>query len=138
MVFHKDKGGNWLPILPPGNPNMPRAKPSVSVMDLQKTNRQDLPGSGLTIGNAVTPHSKLEVNKKQRGPSLGGLSGGVAANKIVVNEAGVMPLPNAIQSVEGRALLGKDDDSNIVEHEYGAKEIQDDENPNGQVTQGLE
>ena len=114
MVFHKDKAGHWLPILPPGDPDMPRAKPVVSVMDLQKTKKQELPGE---------------------------VSGDVADAKIVNNEAGIMPLSDSVQSVEGRALLenvdNTDDDSNIVRRENGAKEIHDDEKPNGQVTQGI-
>jgi len=115
MVFHKDKAGHWLPILPPGDPDMPRAKPVVSVMDLQKTKKQELPGV---------------------------VSGDVADDKIVNTEAGIMPLPNSIHSVEGRALLEKigntDDDSNIVQHEYEAKEIHEYEKPNGQIGKSLD
>ena len=34
MVFHQDNQGHYLPILPPGNPRMPRGKPEHSVMKM--------------------------------------------------------------------------------------------------------
>jgi len=149
MVFHKDKAGHWLPILPPGNPNMPRAKPSVSVMNLalaKRVKKHALVGAGLSIVDnavkmvdnmvnkvAVSPSPKVEVmnlssSRKPVSSSQGGLAGGqqigvVPAPKIVENEAGVMPLPNVIKSGDGKAgfdnLDNAEDDSQIVQHENG-------------------
>ena len=149
MVFHKDKAGHWLPILPPGNPNMPRAKPSVSVMNLalaKRVKKHALVGAGLSIvDNAVkmvdnmvnkvvvSPSPKVEVmnlssSRKPVSSSQGGVAGGqqigvVPAPKIVENEAGVMPLPNVIKSGDGKAgfdnLDNAEDDSQIVQHENG-------------------
>ena len=133
MVFHKDKAGNWLPILPAGNPDMPRAKPSVSVMDIKKTKIVNKLENKVE-SNAVTPSSN---NEKPGSPS----QGGVDAPEIVINEAGVMPLPNPIQSGEGRILLENVDDtednSHATQQGNQAREIHDDENPDGQVGQGF-
>lgn len=38
MTFHKDKFGHYLPILPQGNPLLPRGRPEHSVMDIIKAN----------------------------------------------------------------------------------------------------
>jgi len=167
MVFHKDRAGQWLPILPPGNPNMPRAKPRVSVMDLSQSKRvkkHALVGAGLTIvddgvklvDNAVSPSPKVEVlnlssSRKPVSSSQGGLAesrveGVVPAPKIVENEAGVMPLPNVINSGDEKAgsenLDNAEDDSQIAQHENGREgkeEIEDDDqNPDGQVCDTVE
>ena len=169
MVFHKDKSGHWLPILPPGNPNMPKAKPRVSVMGLAQTKRVKkhvLAGSGLTIVDdavkmvdnvvnkmAVSPSPKVEVvnlssSRKPVSSSQGGEVGAqqqgvVPAPKIVVNNAGVMPLPNVMKPGDAKAagfdnLDNAEDDSQIAQHENGPegkKEIlDDDQNPDGQVS----
>jgi len=169
MVFHKDKSGHWLPILPPGNPSMPRAKPRVSVMDLAQTKRVKkhvLAGSGLSIVDnagkmvdnlAVSPSPQVEVmnlssSKKPVSSSQGGELGAqqqgiVPAPKIVVNEAGVMPLPNVIKSGDAKAagfenLDNAEDDSQIAQHENGPegkKEIlDDDQNPDGQIDETVD
>ena len=50
MRFHQDKSGHWLPIIVQGDPSKPRAKPSVSVMDIKQRVKKDaLLGAGLTI-----------------------------------------------------------------------------------------
>eukprot|EP00092_Neocalanus_flemingeri_P011558 GFUD01012455.1.p1 GENE.GFUD01012455.1~~GFUD01012455.1.p1 ORF type:complete len:445 (-),score=187.41 GFUD01012455.1:228-1562(-) len=173
MVFHKDKTGHWLPILPPGNPKMPRAKPSVSVMDLAQSKRvkkHALVGAGLSIvdnavkmmdnvvnKSSVSPSPEavavrnLSSSRKPVSPSPGGLLGvlqqGVApAPKIVVNEAGVMPLPNVIKTGDVKAgfenLDNAEDDSQIAQHENGPEgkeEIQDDDqNPDGQIDETVD
>jgi len=38
MIFHKDKFGHYLPIIPQGNPLLPRGRPEHSVMDIIKAN----------------------------------------------------------------------------------------------------
>jgi len=134
MVFHKDKAGNWLPILPAGNPDMPRAKPSVSVMDIKKTKIVNKLENKVE-SNAVTPSSN---NEKPGSPS----QGGVDAPEIVINEAGVLPLPNPIQSGEGRILLENvddtEDDSHATQQGNQAREIHDDENPDGQIVDNID
>jgi len=35
MTFHTDQAGHWLPIIVQGDPHKPRARPSVSVMDIK-------------------------------------------------------------------------------------------------------
>ena len=148
---------------------MPRAKPRVSVMDLLQTKRVKkhvLAGSGLTIVDnavkmmdnvvnkmAVSPSPQVEVmnvssSRKPVSSSQGGELGAqqqgvVPAPKIVVNEAGVMPLPNVIKSGDAKVagfdnLDNAEDDSQIAQHENGPegkKEIlDDDQNPDGQVS----
>ena len=128
----------------------------------------DLSGSGLIIedghGNAlkenklidkisVSSSPRVEVmnlssSKKPVSPSPGGQvvdKPDVDETKLVVNEAGVMPLPNIVKSGEGKAgfenLDNAEDDSQIAQHENGPdgkKEIQDDDqNPDGQVRMNL-
>ena len=140
---------------------MPRAKPRVSVMDLAQTKRVKkhvLAGSGLTIVDnavkmvdnvvnkmAVSPSPKVEVmNLSSQGGEVGAQQQGVVpAPKIVVNDAGVMPLPNVMKSGDAKAagfdnLDNAEDDSQIAQHENGPegkKEIlDDDQNPDGQVS----
>ena len=98
---------------------------------------------------AVSPSPKVEVmnlsssrkpvSSSQRGEQLGIVPG----PKIVVNEAGVLPLPNVIKSGDAKAggfenLDNAEDDSQIAQHENGPegkKEIlDDDQNPDGQVS----
>merc|ERR1719312_1055124 len=125
--------------------------------------KKETPGSGLVIedghGNAlnmdesidkmsVSPSPKIEVmnlssSKKPVSPSPGGK---VDETKLVVNEAGVMPLPNIVKSGEGKAgfenLDNAEDDSQIAQHENGPdgkKEIQDDDqNPDGQIDETVD
>merc|ERR1719206_526371 len=98
---------------------------------------------------SVSPSPKVEVmnlssSKKPVSPSPGGKvvdKPDVDETKLVVNEAGVMPLPHIDKSGEGKAgfvnLDNAEDDSQIAQHENGPdgkKEIQDDDqNPDGQV-----
>lgn len=131
--------------------------------------KKETQGSGLTIvDNAVkmvdnvvnkvatSPSPKVEVmnlssSRKPVSPSQGGVVGGqaqgvVPAPKIVVNEAGVMPLPNVIKTGDGKAgfenLDNAEDDSQIAQHENGPegkKEIQDDDqNPDGQIDETVD
>ena len=102
---------------------------------------------------SVSPSPKVEVmnlssSKKPVSPSPGGQvvdKPDVDETKLVVNEAGVMPLPNIVKSGEGKAgfenLDNAEDDSQIAQHENGPdgkKEIQDDDqNPDGQVRMNL-
>ena len=102
---------------------------------------------------AVSPSPKVEVvnlssSRKPVSSSQGGevgvqQQGVVPAPKIVVNDAGVMPLPNVMKSGDAKAagfdnLDNAEDDSQIAQHENGPegkKEIlDDDENPDGQVS----
>jgi len=130
--------------------------------------KKETQGSGLIIedsqGNAlnedkqvkmgVSPSPKVEVmnlssSRKPVSPSPGGQvadNPGVVKPNIVVNEAGVMPLPNLVKSGEGKAgfdnLDNAEDDSQIAQHENGPegkKEIQDDDqNPDGQIDETVD
>jgi len=148
MKFHKDKNGHWLPILPPGDPNMPRAKPNVSVMDLAENKRvkkHALVGAGLSIvdkagkpldfdSKSASPSPKvmnLSTSKKPVGSSSEGSEvkaqqvGVVPAPKIVDNEAGVMPLPLDLGKPADESKAGSEnldnaeDDSHIAAIENG-------------------
>jgi len=131
--------------------------------------KKETQGSGLIIedgqGNALnedkqvdkvgdSPSPKVEVmnlssSKKPVSPSPAGQVAdnlGVAKPNIVVNEAGVMPLPDLVKSGEGKAgfdnLDNAEDDSQIAQHENGPegkKEIQDDDqNPDGQIDETVD
>merc|ERR1719187_828534 len=131
--------------------------------------KKETQGSGLIIedsqGNAlnedkqvdkmgVSPSPKVEVmnlssSRKPVSSSPGGQvadNPGVVKPNIVVNEAGVMPLPNLVKSGEGKAgfdnLDNAEDDSQIAQHENGPegkKEIQDDDqNPDGQIDETVD
>jgi len=147
-----------------GPGQLPDVKPgAVSVV------KKETQGSGLVIedghGNAlnvdepidkmsVSPSPKVEVmnlssSKKPVSPSPGGQvvdKPDVDETKLVVNEAGVMPLPNIVKSGEGKAgfenLDNAEDDSQIAQHENGPdgkKEIQDDDqNPDGQIDETVD
>ena len=134
MRFHKDKTGHWLPIIVQGDPNMPRAQPSVSVMDLKpgqfRAKKDTLLGAGLTI---LEPgQNNKAVLEPDKSPGLGISS----SSKPQIKDGGggggggVLPLP-------GDNLDNAEDDSQIVQHENGPEgkeEIQDDDqNPDGQV-----
>merc|ERR1719435_22827 len=132
--------------------------------------RKETQGSGLIIedsqGNSLnedkqvakkgaSPSPKVEVmnlssSKKPVSPSPGGQVADKPnvdePDKLVVNEAGVMPLPNLVKSGEGKAgfdnLDNAEDDSQIAQHENGPegkKEIQDDDqNPDGQIDETVD
>merc|ERR1711909_203604 len=131
--------------------------------------KKETQGSGLIIedgqGNALnedkqvdkmgdSPSPKVEVmnlssSRKPASPSPAGQvadNPGVDKPNIVVNEAGVMPLPNLVKSGEGKAgfdnLDNAEDDSQIAQHENGPegkKEIQDDDqNPDGQIDETVD
>jgi len=132
--------------------------------------KKETQGSGLTIldGNgkaqdvdklvdkamAVSPSPKVEVmnlsssRKPVSSSSVGQVSDKSGGNesKIVINEAGVMPLPDVVKSGDNRAAFENldkaEDDSQIVEHENGPegkKEIQDDDqNPDGQIDETVD
>jgi len=127
MLSRKDKSGNWLPILPPGDPSMPRAKPRFSVMDLVATKsveKQTLLKSDPSVQEperteyvgklvnrmAISPSSKVEVTRfpSRGGPTSTSPSGQVKdkleshKQKKVVNEAGVMPLPSPMRTGSGK------------------------------------
>ena len=136
MRFHKDKTGHWLPIIVQGDPNMPRAQPSLSVMDLKpgviRAKKDTLLGAGLTILEPLEPgQDNKAVLESDKSPGLGISS----SSKPQIKEdggggGGVLPLP-------GDNLDNAEDDSQIVQHENGPEgkeEIQDDDqNPDGQV-----
>ena len=142
MRFHKDKTGHWLPILPQGDPNKPRAKPSVSVMDIKpevdsiRVKKNALSGgAGLRIEDGEVKDVLQDSNNvlvhgsSSRRPVM--ISSSSLSDNLdpeddnnkgedVVNEAGVMPLPN---------LDKAEDDSNVDNNEV----VDDDQNPDGQV-----
>ena len=138
MRFHKDKTGHWLPILPQGDPHKPRATPSVSVMDIKpeadskRVKKNALSGgAGLRIEEGEVkdvlqdPNINIVHVSSSRKPvmmSSSSLSDNLDPedDKEVVNEAGVMPLPN---------LDKAEDDSNVDHNEV----VDDDQNPDGQV-----
>ena len=132
MRFHKDKAGHWLPIIVQGDPSQPRAKPSVSVMDIKpgqnttnkKTRRakkSTLPGAGLRIEEAEVGASN-NLAAPRGSSSRRPMSPSSSSSPAVVNNvAGVMPLPN---------LDKAEDDSNLAPEEA---EVDDDQNPDGQV-----
>jgi len=132
--------------------------------------KKETQGSGLSIvDNAkkmvdnvvnsvgVSPSPQVEVmnlssSRKPVSSSQGGeleaqQQGIVPAPKIVVNEAGVMPLPNMIKSGDAKAagfdnLDNAEDDSQIAQHENGPegkKEIlDDDQNPDGLIDETID
>ena len=132
MRFHKDKTGHWLPIIVQGDPNMPRAQPSVSVMDLKprqfRAKKDTLLGAGLTILEPEDNNKAVLDTDKSQGMGIS------SSSKPQIKEdgggGGVLPLP-------GDNLDNAEDDSQIVQHENGPEgkeEIQDDDqNPDGQV-----
>jgi len=143
MRFHQDKSGHWLPIIVQGDPSKPRAKPSVSVMDIKQRVKKDaLLGAGLTIeeeeahdvkNDIVQVHgssSRSPVSVSSSSPSRNNNDalalgpGVVPAPAIVVNEAGVMPLPN----------LDKAEDDINVNH----NEEDDDQNPDGMIDETVD
>ena len=133
MTFHKDKKGHWLPIIVQGDPNMPRAKPNVSVMDLKpgqlRAKKDTLVGAGLSI--LESDENKKAVLEADKSQSLGISSSSKPVIKPqIMDGGGVLPLP-------GDNLDNAEDDSQIVQHENGPEgkeEIQDDDqNPDGQV-----
>ena len=105
---------------------MPRAQPSVSVMDLKpgqfRAKKDTLLGAGLTILEPGQNNKAVLEPDSSSKPQIkdGGGGGG----------GGVLPLP-------GDNLDNAEDDSQIVQHENGPEgkeEIQDDDqNPDGQV-----
>merc|ERR1712106_870261 len=131
---------------------------------INRVKKHALLGSGLSIVDvaakmnnvAVSPSPKVEVmhlssSVKPVSPSQGGevnyqQKGVVQAPKIVVNDAGMMPLPNVIKSGDGKAGFGNldnaEDDSQIAQHENGPegkKEIQDDDqNPDGEIDETVD
>ena len=144
MRFHKDKSGHWLPIIVQGDPRKPRAKPSVSVMDIQqqaadsnnRVKKNALVGSGLRIEEGEAPAviaPQGNLSSSSRLPNISSSSstkasdlskdgpGVVPPPKIVVNEGVVMPVPN---------LDKAEDDSNVGNDEGS----EDDQNPDGQVS----
>ena len=145
MTFHRDAAGHWLPIIVQGDPRQPRARPSVSVMDIKpsnktrvKKNASILGSPGLSIGEAgdheeaIIPRgssSRRPVSvasyvssSSQSNNEIPEAPGVVPAPKVVVNEAGVMPLPGNLDKAE--------DDANIVQEEEPGE---DDQNPDGLV-----
>ena len=149
MKFHKDKAGHWLPIIVQGDPRKPRAKPSVSVMDIVAPSSVDrvkknallgAGGAGLRIEEAASPVNQIVVprgsssrppvsssstkatNDNNNNDSV--VAGVVPAPKIVVNEGAVMPLPQNLENLDKA-----EDDSNVAHEE----ESEDDQDPDGQV-----
>ena len=142
MRFHKDKTGHWLPILPQGDPNKPRAQPSVSVMDIKpevnskRVKKNALSGGGGLrieegeVKDVLHDSNNIVHGSSSRRPVMMSSSSSLSDrldpeddNKVgddVVNEAGVMPLPN---------LDKAEDDSNVDNNEV----VDDDQNPDGQV-----
>ena len=149
MTFHKDKSGHWLPIIVQGDPHKPRARPSVSVMDIKPSNKNRvkknasfLGSPGLKLGDApgyeeaglqdnIIPRGSSSrrpvsvasyVSSSQKSNVLIDPPGVVPAPKVVVNEAAVMPLPRNLDKAE--------DDSNIIQED----QADDDQNPDGVVS----
>jgi len=124
MRFHQDKSGHWLPIIVQGDPQRPRAQPSLSVMDIKpghlSANKDTLLGAGLAI---VEPRH----NDKP-----GGIS---SSSKPPAQDTDELNLP-------GDNLDNAEDDSQIAQHENGPEgkeEIQDDDqNPDGQIDERVD
>ena len=133
MRFHRDKSGQWLPIVVQGDPNSPRAQPSFSVADIKaghsRAKKDTLVGAGLSI--LESDENKKAVLEADKSQSLGISSSSKPVIKPqIMDGGGVLPLP-------GDNLDNAEDDSQIVQHENGPEgkeEIQDDDqNPDGQV-----
>ena len=145
MTFHKDKAGHWLPIIVQGDPRLPRPGPSLSVMDIKPSNKTRVKKHASVLGSPglqISEAAGLQDNIIPRGSSsrrpvsvasyvssssqksndMMEAPGVVPAPKVVVNEAGVMPLPGNLDKAE--------DDSNIIQEEDPSD---DDQNPDGMV-----
>jgi len=115
--------------------------------------QKEIPGAGLSIVNnslEVSPSpvvkvknlssSRKPVSSSQRQEVESDQMGVAPTPEIVINEGGVMPLPNIIKSdrkVGNENLDNAEDDSHIIQNENGPegkKDIQDDDqNPDGQI-----
>jgi len=115
--------------------------------------RKEIPGAGLSIvsnSSEVSPSpvvkvknlssSRKPVSSSQRQEVESDQMGVAPTPEIVINEGGVMPLPNIIKSdrkVGNESRDNADDDSHIIQNENGPegkKDIQDDDqNPDGQI-----
>ena len=128
MRFHRDKSGQWLPIVVQGDPNSPRAQPSFSVADIKaghsRAKKDTLVGAGLSI---LKPQhtAGLEAGKV----------GGISSTSQLPDTAHVSAQEEF--KLPGDNLDNAEDDSQIAQHENGPEgkeEIQDDDqNPDGQV-----
>ena len=135
MRFHKDKTGHWLPIIVQGDPNMPRAQPSLSVMDLKpgqfRAKKDTLVGAGLSILEPEENNKAFLDPDKSRGLGISN------STKPEIRDGGGGGLGGGVLPLPGDNLDNAEDDSQIVQHENGPEgkeEIQDDDqNPDGQV-----
>jgi len=136
MTFHKDKSGHWLPIIPAGDPNSPRAQPKFSVMDLKpgqfRAKKDTLVGSGLKLEPLPPPLGS-------HGPESQKLKAGNISSSS--KPPGVLPLSEQFK-LPGDNLDQAEDDSQIAQHENGPEgkeEIQDDDqNPDGQIDETVD
>ena len=64
MEFHKDKNGQYLPLLPRGDPNKPRAKPRYSVANMPE---EDVRKQRQVMMNS----QEEEEGKKEKRKSVG-------------------------------------------------------------------
>ena len=111
---------------------MPRAQPSLSVMDIKpgqfRAKKDTLLGAGLTILEPGQGQDNQAFLQQDNSPAGLGISS--SSKPQIKDGGGVLPLP-------GDNLDNAEDDSQIVQHENGPEgkeEIQDDDqNPDGQV-----
>jgi len=127
---------------------MPRAQPSLSVMDIKpgqfRAKKDTLLGAGLTIlepGQGQDSKAFLQPDKSPPG----GLGISSSSKPQIKDGGGVLPLPGGgggVLPLPGDNLDNAEDDSQIVQHENGPegkKEIQDDDqNPDGQIDETVD
>merc|ERR1719244_1466131 len=148
-------GPGQLPDVHPGAVSVVKKETQGSGLIIEDSQGNSLNENKQVDKMGVSPSPKVEVmnlssSRKPVSPSPGGQVADKPdvgeANKLVVNEAGVMPLPNLVKSGEGKAgfdnLDNAEDDSQIAQHENGPegkKEIQDDDqNPDGQIDETVD
>ena len=119
MLPRKDNSVNRLPVLPQGDPNITRAKPKSSAMDLAATKSVKKhalvePGPEKTADIladwiAISPSHKMDAtnlssSRKPDSTSPGGLVPDKLRSKKEVIDAAVMPLPTPIRT--GAHIVG--------------------------------
>jgi len=128
--------------LGPGQlPNVNPASVSVIKKETQGSGLQIVDGNemkNVSVNNTIVHN--LSSTHKPRSDNGNQNHGVVPAPKIIVNEAGVMPIPNSLKNLEN--LDNAEDDSQIAQHENGPegkKEIlDDDQNPDGQIDETVD
>merc|ERR1719468_514283 len=106
MTFHRDAAGHWLPIIVQGDPRQPRARPSVSVMDIKpsnktrvKKNASILGSPGLAIGEAGDHEEAIipRGSSSRRPVSVASyVSSSSQSNNEIPEAPGVVPAPKVV------------------------------------------